>query len=243
MESRLRRHYLPGMLEIKWGRVIFISSESGVQIPAEMIHYGMTKTAQLAVSRGLAETTAGTGVTVNTLMPGPTASEGANLFINSLAGQNNQTRDSLSRSFSAACGPAHCCGASRSPKRSPPWLLFSAARSHRPRMAQPCAPTAAWSAPSSRPCICWGIVRAERPAGAGASPRHPGLVSFFCLLGFHAAPRPHVLATQHQAKHICRNEPELLRVKPDNADDDAINRRQCPTFPAAAADEYGRRNG
>src|SRR5271167_394800 len=73
---RLSRSYLPGMKKRNWGRIVFISSESAVQIPAEMIHYGMTKTAQLAISRGLAETTAGTGVTVNSVLPGPTASEG-----------------------------------------------------------------------------------------------------------------------------------------------------------------------
>src|SRR4029077_16268679 len=67
---RLSRTYLPGMRKRNWGRILFISSESAVQIPAEMIHYGMTKTAQLAISRGLAETTAGTGITVNTVLPG-----------------------------------------------------------------------------------------------------------------------------------------------------------------------------
>jgi len=69
---RLSRAYLPGMKQKNWGRIIFIPSESGINIPAEMIHYGVTKTAQLAVSRGLAETTAGTGVTVNSVLPGPT---------------------------------------------------------------------------------------------------------------------------------------------------------------------------
>jgi len=83
---RLARHYTRGMVERKWGRVIFISSESGVQIPAEMIHYGMTKTAQLAVSRGLAETVAGTGVTVNAVLPGPTRSEGVEAFVDKLSG-------------------------------------------------------------------------------------------------------------------------------------------------------------
>ena len=71
---RLSRAYLPGMLKRDWGRIIFISSESGLQIPKEMIHYGLTKTAQLALSRGLAETTSGTGVTVNAVLPGPTRS-------------------------------------------------------------------------------------------------------------------------------------------------------------------------
>ena len=73
---RLSRHYLAGMLERNWGSILFISSESGVQIPAEMVHYGMTKTAQIAVARGIAELVAGTGVTVNSILAGPTESEG-----------------------------------------------------------------------------------------------------------------------------------------------------------------------
>jgi NAD(P)-dependent dehydrogenase (short-subunit alcohol dehydrogenase family) len=83
---RLSRAYLPGMKNKNWGRVIFISSESGIQIPAEMVHYGMTKTAQLAVSRGLAETCAGTGVTVNAVLPGPTRSDGVDEFVKQLSG-------------------------------------------------------------------------------------------------------------------------------------------------------------
>src|SRR4051794_8527969 len=82
---RLSRHYVTGMKQKNWGRIGFISSESGLQIPVEMIHYGMTKTAHLAVSRGLAESLAGTAVTVNSVLPGPTASEGVEAFINSLA--------------------------------------------------------------------------------------------------------------------------------------------------------------
>jgi NAD(P)-dependent dehydrogenase (short-subunit alcohol dehydrogenase family) len=83
---RLSRAYLPGMKLRNWGRVVFISSESGIQIPVEMIHYGMTKTAQLALSRGLAESCAGTGVTVNSVLPGPTSSEGVNEFVGKLSG-------------------------------------------------------------------------------------------------------------------------------------------------------------
>ena len=83
---RLSRAYLPKMKSKNWGRVVFISSESGIQIPAEMIHYGMTKTAQLAVSRGLAETCGGTGVTVNAVLPGPTRSDGVDEFVNKLSG-------------------------------------------------------------------------------------------------------------------------------------------------------------
>jgi NAD(P)-dependent dehydrogenase (short-subunit alcohol dehydrogenase family) len=82
---RLARLFLPAMKRTNWGRIIFISSESAVQIPAEMIHYGMTKTAQLAVSRGLAEAVAGTGITVNSILPGPTNSRGVGDFVETLA--------------------------------------------------------------------------------------------------------------------------------------------------------------
>jgi NAD(P)-dependent dehydrogenase (short-subunit alcohol dehydrogenase family) len=83
---RLSRLYLSGMKKRDWGRIVFISSESGIQIPAEMVHYGMTKTAQLAVSRGIAETCAGTGVTCNAVLPGPTRSDGVDEFVNKLSG-------------------------------------------------------------------------------------------------------------------------------------------------------------
>jgi NAD(P)-dependent dehydrogenase (short-subunit alcohol dehydrogenase family) len=96
---RLSRHYLPGMKRRNWGRIVFISSESAVQIPTEMIHYGMTKTAQLAIARGLAETTAGTNVTVNSVLPGPTASEGANNFVEKLARDQKTTRQEVEKQF------------------------------------------------------------------------------------------------------------------------------------------------
>jgi len=96
---RLTRHYLPGMLRKNWGRVIFISSESAQQIPAEMIHYGMTKTAQVAVARGIAETTAGTGVTVNSVLAGPTNSEGVGEFLAALAKQKGITAEEVERQF------------------------------------------------------------------------------------------------------------------------------------------------
>jgi len=83
---RLSRAYLPGMLKRNWGRIVFISSESGFQIPAEMIHYGVTKSAQVSLARGLAETTAGSGVTVNSVLPGPTRSEGVEAFVEKLSG-------------------------------------------------------------------------------------------------------------------------------------------------------------
>lgn len=82
---RFSRFYLPKMLKKNWGRIVFISSESGLQIPAEMVQYGVTKTAQLALSRGLAESVAGTGITVNSVLPGPTSSEGVTLFVDRLA--------------------------------------------------------------------------------------------------------------------------------------------------------------
>jgi NAD(P)-dependent dehydrogenase (short-subunit alcohol dehydrogenase family) len=96
---RLARHYTPLMVKKGWGRVIFISSESGLQIPAEMVHYGMTKTAQLAVARGLAETVAGTGVTVNSVLPGPTNSEGVGGFVANLAKQANKTEAEIEKDF------------------------------------------------------------------------------------------------------------------------------------------------
>ena len=96
---RLSRAYLPGMLKRNWGRIVFISSESGLNIPKEMIHYGMTKTAQLAVSRGLAEMTRGTAVTVNSVLPGPTMSEGVETFVKDLAKQNGQSLDEAAANF------------------------------------------------------------------------------------------------------------------------------------------------
>ncbi|HEX3876757.1 MAG TPA: SDR family oxidoreductase [Bryobacteraceae bacterium] len=96
---RLSRHYIAAMRSKNWGRIVFISSESALQIPAEMIHYGMTKTAQLAVSRGLAETTKGTAVTVNTVLPGPTASEGVTEFVDRIAQSKGSGRQDIEREF------------------------------------------------------------------------------------------------------------------------------------------------
>jgi NAD(P)-dependent dehydrogenase (short-subunit alcohol dehydrogenase family) len=96
---RLSRAYLPGMLKRNWGRIVFISSESALNIPKEMIHYGMSKTAQLAVSRGLAELTRGTAVTVNSVLPGPTMSEGVETFVKDLARQNGQSVDEAAAQF------------------------------------------------------------------------------------------------------------------------------------------------
>ena len=96
---RLARLYLPAMKRANWGRIIFISSESAVQIPAEMIHYGMTKTAQLAVSRGLAEALAGTGITVNCVLPGPTKSRGVEDFVDALAKSEGKSFAEFEKEF------------------------------------------------------------------------------------------------------------------------------------------------
>lgn len=96
---RLSRHYLPGMLKKNWGRILFISSESAVQIPAEMVHYGMTKTAQIAVARGIAESVAGTGVTVNSILPGPTESEGVGVFVEAMAKQQKKSKAEVEKEF------------------------------------------------------------------------------------------------------------------------------------------------
>ncbi len=96
---RLARHYLAGMLKKNWGRILFISSESAVQIPSEMVHYGMTKTAQVAVARGIAESVAGTGVTVNSILPGPTASEGVGAFVAAMADQQNKSKQEIEKEF------------------------------------------------------------------------------------------------------------------------------------------------
>ena len=103
---RLSRHYLPGMLKQNWGRIIFISSESAVQIPAEMIHYGMTKTAQVAIARGIAETVAGSGVTVNSILAGPTESEGVGGFVEAMAKQQNKSKVEVEKEFFASARPS-----------------------------------------------------------------------------------------------------------------------------------------
>ena len=95
----LSRHYLSAMMAANWGRIVFISSESALQIPKEMIHYGMTKTAQLAVSRGLAELTAGTAITVNSVLPGPTKSEGVMNFVDQLAAGSGMDRNDFEKEF------------------------------------------------------------------------------------------------------------------------------------------------
>jgi NAD(P)-dependent dehydrogenase (short-subunit alcohol dehydrogenase family) len=102
---RLSQYYLPGMLSKNWGRIIFITSESAQNIPVEMVHYGMTKTAQIAVARGIAESVAGTGVTVNAVLAGPTASEGAANFVESMAKQQGVSTAEIEKQFFATARP------------------------------------------------------------------------------------------------------------------------------------------
>jgi NAD(P)-dependent dehydrogenase (short-subunit alcohol dehydrogenase family) len=102
---RLSRHYVAGMRARNWGRIVFISSESGLQIPVEMIHYGVTKTAQIALARGLAESLASTGVTVNSVLPGPTNSEGVGEFITRLARARGTDAAQAEREFFATARP------------------------------------------------------------------------------------------------------------------------------------------
>jgi NAD(P)-dependent dehydrogenase (short-subunit alcohol dehydrogenase family) len=103
---RLSRHYLPRMKAAGWGRIIFISSESAVNIPVEMIHYGVTKTMQVALARGLAETTAGTAVTVNSVLAGPTRSEGVEKFLMDMARTKNVTPDDMEKEFFRTTRPS-----------------------------------------------------------------------------------------------------------------------------------------
>jgi NAD(P)-dependent dehydrogenase (short-subunit alcohol dehydrogenase family) len=103
---RLSRHYLPGMRARNWRRIVFVSSESALQIPVEMIHYGMTKTAQLAIARGLAETTIGSGVTVNSVLPGPTASEGVGTFVSQMAEARGIDFKAMEQEFFSTARPS-----------------------------------------------------------------------------------------------------------------------------------------
>lgn len=107
---RLSRAYLPGMVERQWGRIVFISSESGVQIPPEMVHYGMTKTAQLALARGIAESVAGSGVTVNSVLPGPTNSEGVGELMAKLAHERGVSVEALEKDFIREARPSSLIG-------------------------------------------------------------------------------------------------------------------------------------
>ena len=107
---RLSRALLPAMVERGWGRIVFISSESGIQTPQEMVHYGVTKTAQLALSRGIAESVAGTGVTANAVLPGPTRSEGVVDFVEKIASDQGVEQASFERDFVKTMRPSSLIG-------------------------------------------------------------------------------------------------------------------------------------
>jgi NAD(P)-dependent dehydrogenase (short-subunit alcohol dehydrogenase family) len=123
---RLARHHFPRMLKRNRGRIIFVSSESAVQIPVEMIHYGMTKTAQLAIARGLAERTRGTGVTVNSVLPGPTGSEGVSDFVQQLADARGIPFATMEAEFFATARPSSLLGRFATPQEVANTIVFVA---------------------------------------------------------------------------------------------------------------------
>jgi NAD(P)-dependent dehydrogenase (short-subunit alcohol dehydrogenase family) len=123
---RLSRHHLPRMLARNFGRIVFISSESGLQIPVEMVHYGVTKTAQLALARGLAEATRGTKVTVNAVLPGPTRSEGVADFVSGLAAQQKKSAAEVERDFFLHARPTSLLQRFEDPAEIGPFVAFVA---------------------------------------------------------------------------------------------------------------------
>ncbi len=121
---RLSRLYLPAMRERDWGRIVFISSESAVNIPAEMIHYGVTKTAQVALARGLAETTAGTGITVNSVLPGPTRSEGVGTFVQQMAQARGVSEEAMEAEFFQTARPSSLLKRFAAPEEVAPLVAY-----------------------------------------------------------------------------------------------------------------------
>lgn len=136
---RLARLYLPAMKRADWGRIIFISSESAVQIPAEMIHYGMTKTAQLAVSRGLAESVAGTGITVNCVLPGPTKSRGVVDFVEAMAKSEHKSFDQFESEFFLSARPTSLIKRFATPEEVASLVAYVASPLASATTGQPCA--------------------------------------------------------------------------------------------------------
>ena len=126
--ARLARLYLPFMRKRNWGRIIFISSESGMQIPAEMIHYGMTKAAQIAVARGLAEATAGTGITVNSVLPGPTRSRGVGDFVADWAAKSGKSAQTVEDEFFKTARPTSLIKRFATPEEVAALVAFVASR-------------------------------------------------------------------------------------------------------------------
>jgi NAD(P)-dependent dehydrogenase (short-subunit alcohol dehydrogenase family) len=169
---RLSRHYLPKMVQRGWGRVVFISSESALNIPVEMIHYGMTKTAQLAIARGLAESVAGSGVTVNSVLPGPTRSEGVGDFFAKMAKEQGVSQAEMETQFIAQHRPTSLLRRLATPEEVAIWSFMFARRKHPPLPARPCASTAVWCARSgSETQYRW--LMGSSSAGNSVITRHP----------------------------------------------------------------------
>ena len=139
---RLSRAYVPGMKQRNWGRIIFISSESGIQIPAEMVHYGMTKAAQIAISRGLAETCAGTAVTVNSVLAGPTASEGVTQFVETLAKEQGLSAAEFEKEFFRTVRPTSLLKRFTQPEEVAAAVAFVCSPPRRQSMVRRSGPTA-----------------------------------------------------------------------------------------------------
>jgi len=121
---RLSRFYLPGMLKRNWGRIVFISSESALNIPVEMIHYGVTKTAQISLARGLAEMTVGTSVTVNSVLAGPTRSEGVEGFLQEIAKAQGSDTATLEKEFFRSVRPSSLLKRFAAPKEVAPMVVY-----------------------------------------------------------------------------------------------------------------------
>ena len=145
---RLSRFYLPGMLQRNWGRIVFISSESGVNIPVEMIHYGVTKTAQIALARGLAETTAGTNVTVNSVLPGPTRSEGVEKFVEDLAKGQGTDAAKVEAEFFRTARPSSLLKRFATPEEVAAMVVYVCSPRASATNGRRCVSMAAWSGPS-----------------------------------------------------------------------------------------------
>ena len=123
---RLARGHVPGMVRRGWGRVIFVSSESALQIPAEMVHYGLSKTAQLAVSRGMAESVPGSGVTINAVLPGPTLTEGLRAMLDPDGTLDEEGIAAAGRRFVAEHRPTSLLGRPTSPEEVAAMVVYLA---------------------------------------------------------------------------------------------------------------------
>jgi NAD(P)-dependent dehydrogenase (short-subunit alcohol dehydrogenase family) len=163
---RLTRHYLPGMRRRDWGRIVFVSSESAVQIPGEMIHYGMTKTAQLAIARGVAETTAGTRITVNSVLPGPTESEGVGTFVSELAKQQGIGHAEFEAEFFRSVRPTSLLKRFATVEEVANLIVYVCSPLLRPPTAQRSVSMAGLCEPSSETDRRCDVCLVERPAPA-----------------------------------------------------------------------------